>query len=93
MPRYIDKEQAYDRQTLYDWYISSVCDGDPVWTEEHLDELLNDFLLIPKDAPTVDAEPVVRCGQCNRFESCELGRLWLGADGFCSDGERRKENG
>ena len=91
MPRYIDKEQAYDRQTLYDWYISSVCDGDPVWTEEHLDELLNDFLLIPKDAPTVDAVPVVRCGQCNRFESCELGRLWLGADGFCSDGERRND--
>lgn len=51
----------------------------------------NAVIEIIDNAPTVDAEPVVRCGQCNRFESCELGRLWLGADGFCSDGERRND--
>jgi hypothetical protein len=34
---------------LYDWYISSVGDEDPVWTEDHIDELFNDFYLIPKE--------------------------------------------
>lgn len=52
-----------------------------------------DAIQCVKAIPAADVAPVVRCGQCNRFESCELGRLWLGADGFCSDGERRKENG
>lgn len=39
-----------DRGYLSDWYISSVNpDDEPVWTEEHLDELFNDFYLIPKE--------------------------------------------
>ena len=42
-------ENAMDRGTLIDWYISSVSAEDyPVWTEEHIDELLNDFYVIPK---------------------------------------------
>lgn len=36
---------------LSDWYISSVNQDDsPVWTEEHIEELFNDFYLIPKEA-------------------------------------------
>ena len=54
MGKYIDKEAAYDYATLYDWYIASVTDDTPVWTEEHLEELLNDFNVIPKDTPTAD---------------------------------------
>lgn len=39
-----------DRGYLSDWYISSVNPDDkPVWTEEHLDELFNDFYLISKE--------------------------------------------
>lgn len=38
-----------DSAYLFDWYISSVPETDaPVWTEEHIDELCNDFYLIPK---------------------------------------------
>lgn len=31
------------------WYIASVDDSTPIWTEEHLDELFEDFYLIPKE--------------------------------------------
>ena len=37
------------RGDLSDWYIHSVGDSDPVWTEQHLDELFNDFYLIAKE--------------------------------------------
>ena len=33
-----------DKSYLLDWYINSVSDEDtPVWTEEHVEELLKDF--------------------------------------------------
>ena len=45
----INIKQAVDEGYLYDWYISSVLDSDvPVWTDEHLEGLFNDFILIPK---------------------------------------------
>ena len=38
-----------DEAYLFDWYISSVSDEDePVWTEEHIKELCNDFIVIPR---------------------------------------------
>lgn len=41
--------ESYDFATLADWYINSVSSDDtPVWTEEHIEELLNDFYVIPK---------------------------------------------
>ena len=56
---YIDLETVYDMDTLEDWYINSVSDNDtPVWTEEHLEELLNDFYVIPKDTPKADVAPI-----------------------------------
>ena len=49
MPKCVDIEKAWDYGTLYDWYISSVDDAaDPKWTPEHIEELLNDFYVIPK---------------------------------------------
>ena len=43
-------DTAYDFATLADWYISSVDETQtPIWTDEHLTELLNDFYLIPKE--------------------------------------------
>ena len=38
-----------DKSYLYDWYIHSVSEDDPpVWTEEHIDELMKDFECYPK---------------------------------------------
>lgn len=59
--RWVNAESAMDAATLFDWYISSVGKDPPVWTEEHLDELLRDFLVIPIDTPTIDA-PLVTHG-------------------------------
>lgn len=48
--RLVDLEKAMDKSTLYDWYVTSVKQKDtPVWTGEHIEELLNDFYIIPKD--------------------------------------------
>lgn len=58
MARLIDLDNAMDIATLYDWYISSVSqDDEPVWTEKHIDELFRDFYVIPKETPTIEAEP------------------------------------
>lgn len=59
MAEYINCEDAYDYQTLEDWYINSIDSTiSPVWTGEHIEELLNDFYIIPKDTPTIEAEQV-----------------------------------
>lgn len=42
--------EAIDYGTLFDWYISSVGDDAPVLTEQHIDELFSDYILIPKNA-------------------------------------------
>lgn len=42
------EEIAVDEGYLVDWYINSTDDSDPVWTEEHIEELVGDFILIPK---------------------------------------------
>lgn len=39
--------------------------------------------------PAVDAVEVVRCKDCKHREKCNL----MTDDDFCSDGERREENG
>lgn len=40
--------EPVDYGYLADWFINSVGDEEPVWTEEHIDELMNDFYIIPK---------------------------------------------
>lgn len=60
MSVYIDKNEAVDEGYLQDWYISSVSEDDePVWTDAHIEELANDFIVIPKDTPAADVAPVV----------------------------------
>lgn len=52
-----------------------------------------------EEAPTVDAEPVVRCKDCRSNEREEPGMVWcrdvvgswMPENGFCSYGKRRKE--
>lgn len=60
MTEYISKEAAVDAGYLSDWYIASVGDESPVWSDAHIDELLNDFIVIPKDTPTADVQPEKR---------------------------------
>ena len=60
MDKYIGREAAVDAGYLSDWYISSVGDEPPVWTDAHIDELLNDFIVIPKDTKVADVQPVNR---------------------------------
>lgn len=57
----IDVNDAMDETTLTDWYISSVDNifETPVWTEEHIEELLNDFYVIPKNTPVLDEPPTI----------------------------------
>lgn len=44
------KENAVDEGFLQDWYQSSVSETDPpVWTDEHIEEVVGDFYLIPKE--------------------------------------------
>lgn len=58
MTGFVNLDAAYDIGTLTDWYISSVTDDPPVWTVEHIEELFNDFYVIPKDTPAADVAPV-----------------------------------
>ena len=58
MDEYISREEAVDDGYLSDWYIASVGDESPVWTDAHIDELLNDFIVIPKDTKAADVQPV-----------------------------------
>ncbi|MFR7722167.1 MAG: hypothetical protein ACLU2K_01675 [Clostridia bacterium] len=58
MTGFVNLDAAYDIGTLTDWYISSVSDDSPVWTDEHIEELFNDFYVIPKDTPDADVAPV-----------------------------------
>lgn len=43
------KAKRLDFNKLYDWYVMSIEDTEPIWTEEHIEELLNDFIIIPKE--------------------------------------------
>jgi hypothetical protein len=62
---YIDKNEAVGEGYLADWYIHSVAEYDdeklnePRWTEKHIEELTQDFIVIPKDTPAADVAPVV----------------------------------
>ncbi len=44
------KENSVDEGFLNDWCIASVLETDtPVWTNEHITEVCEDFFLIPKE--------------------------------------------
>ena len=52
--------------------------------------------IVAKCAPTIDAEPVVRCKDCRYYETCDLrlSHWWKGGYTvdieFCSIGKRRE---
>ena len=56
---YIDIDKAVGIGYLSDWYQNSIDDTKPpIWTDEHIYELVNDFLIIPNDTPTADVVEV-----------------------------------
>lgn len=48
---------------------------------------LKDVIDCLEHAPTVDAVPVVRCGDCKWWDDCDE----LDANGYCHHGERRND--
>lgn len=67
----------------------------PVWTPQRVKTLLMRI-------PTADVEPVVRCRDCRYYDPEDWGGITCKADGgmtdpdedsFCSQGERRTDNG
>lgn len=56
--RYIDLDKAVDIGYLGDWYQSSIdTTVPPIWTDEHLEELCNDFIIIPNNViPATEEE-------------------------------------
>lgn len=46
------EENKASEQYLYDWLIHSVDNTPPVWTDEHIKELLRDFDIYIKNKPT-----------------------------------------
>lgn len=51
--------------------------------------LTNYATLILREAPTVDAVPVVRCKDCRKFKTYGCRMVASGYDDFCSYGERK----
>lgn len=46
----VEEDQKLDKATLIDFFISSVDkEQEPVWTEEYIEELLDNFDVIPKE--------------------------------------------
>ena len=44
------KENTVDEGFLQEWYQNSVLETDtPVWTDEHIAEMVGDFYLIPRE--------------------------------------------
>ena len=61
MAEYINKNESVDESYLQNWYIDSVDEaGTPHWTEEHIEELVKDFIVIPIETPSADVAPVRR---------------------------------
>lgn len=96
MTEYISKQAAVDAGYLSDWYISSVGNEPPVWTDAHIDELLNDFIVIPKDTPAADVQPIVyahktiNVGRRSYCSNC--GKLAI-MENFCSKCGAKVEDG
>lgn len=91
MPRLIDADALYD---IVMNYIK------PMTTNEAI--ILQDFVALLEDAPTVDAKPVVRCKDCkwgNRYDEdlieCPLDLNnppeYNPYDWYCPNGTRRED--
>ena len=70
-----------DKGYLMEWYINSVSGEDvPVWTEEHIDELVKDFALYPKTAKLVPIDRVLEIIDKAQTYKMEVGSTDLYVD-------------
>lgn len=91
------KNDYISRQELYD-AVNSIggCDASEEWAKGY-DSAIDAAMDIIKEMPAADVEPVVRCGNCKRYELkggsfwCVLHMVAMHSDDFCSYG-KRKEN-
>lgn len=60
MAEYISKDEAMDAKTMCDLYINNAGSESPVWTDGHIVELLEDFIVIPKEAPVANVKEIKR---------------------------------
>lgn len=82
--KFLNIHDAYDQPTLTDWYITSVMDDKPVWAQAHLDELLNDFYIIPKDAQVKHLHTAYIKKQGENYGTCSFCNMVVGLrDKFC----------
>lgn len=73
--KFIDLDDSWGEGILQDWYIHSVNPDDkPQWTDEHIEELCNDFYVIPKETTKYDID-------CNLNRLKELSEAYK--DGRC----------
>lgn len=109
MVRYIDADKQVGIGYLSDWYQSSIDDTKPpIWTDEHLEELANDFIVIPKDTPTADVVEVkhgkwllkhIGVGHYWECSECEFKNAVMPRTNYCPncgakmDSERNDEDG
>lgn len=100
MSKFINVNEAYEHHDLACWYQSSIDDKPPVWTDEHIEELLNDFYVIPKDEPTVDVIEVTRCKDCEWWTKqedsaqgrCTLLGIYPTGAWYCGNGRRTEDD-
>ena len=99
--RLIDADNAWGIGILQDWYIHSVSSDDiPQWTDEHIEELCNDFYVIPKKTIKYDincnldrlkelaeADKESRCVVL----PCKVGDTYYTIQKTCSDGGYAKK--
>ena len=103
---YLSTDEAYDYATLACWYQNSIDETHPpIWTDEHLEELLKDFYVIPKSTLLVDATEkaetakevfwkIARSLPCDRDfnnKEIELGYSWALAEVRRAIAEIKKE--
>lgn len=72
--------------------MARLIDAEPIlkrWNTESLGR--KEMYDMVKNAPTIDAVPVVRCKECKHHQYCCRGSIPVDDNGFCSHGERRKD--
>lgn len=100
--KYIDLDKAVDIGYLGDWYQSSIdTTVPPVWTNEHLEELCNDFIIIPKDTESANVEEVrhgkwIDDGDCFHCSACNKSFTFLSekcVSNFCPNCGAKMDKG
>lgn len=76
---YIDLKEQVDTGYLEDWYINSVGDEEPVWTEQHIEEFCNDFIVIPKESAKkyISRPASKKCAKCGNDEFYAHQRVYM----------------